>query len=207
VSSDFDDPEGVPLSALLFGGRRSRLVPLIVEANSWEHGVYMAATSRTEAAAGSAEPGGVLRNDPMGMLPFCTYNMADYFRHWLNLGRQLRRRPRIFHVNWFRKDESGRWLWPGFGQNIRVLAWLLERCQRSVDARATAIGWLPRSLDASGLELNADALDELLQVDVGAWLGEAEANWRFLARFGERLPPELHREHRALLARLRAATN
>jgi phosphoenolpyruvate carboxykinase (GTP) len=207
LSGDFDDPDGVPLSAILFGGRRSTLVPLVVEANSWEHGVYMAATLRSEAAPGSAETRGVLRSDPMAMLPFCSYNMADYFRHWLSLGRQLRRRPRIFLVNWFRREESGPLLWPGFGHNVRVLDWVLERCQRSVDARSTPIGWLPRSLETSGLEVEADAFDELLHVDVGGWLEEAEANGLFLARFGERLPPELHREHRALLSRLRAARN
>jgi phosphoenolpyruvate carboxykinase (GTP) len=207
LSSDFDAPSGVPLSAIFFGGRRSTLVPLIVEANSWEHGVYLAATSRSEAAPGSSESRGVLRNDPMGMLPFCSHNMADHFRHWLSLGRQLRRRPRMFHVNWFRRDESGRLLWPGFGQNLRVVDWALKRIQRSADARSTPIGWIPRSLDVSGLRLGADALDPLLQVDVGGWLGEAEDNGVFLARFGKRLPPDLHSEHRALIARLRAATN
>jgi phosphoenolpyruvate carboxykinase (GTP) len=208
LSSDFDAPGGVPLSAIFFGGRRSTLVPLIVEANSWEHGVYMAATSRSEPAPGFTESRRVfLRNDPMGMLPFCSYNMADHFRHWLSLGRQLRRRPRIFHVNWFRRDESGRLLWPGFGHNVRVLDWALKRVQRSVDAQSTPIGWIPRSLDMSGLDLDSDALDRLLQVDVGGWLGEAEANGTFLARFGERLPPDLHGQQRALLSRLRAATN
>lgn len=207
LSTDFDAPDGVPLSAIFFGGRRSTLVPLIIEANSWEHGVYMAATSRSEVAPGLGEPSGVLRNDPMGMLPFCSYNMADRFRHWLGLGRQLRRRPRIFHVNWFRRDESGRLLWPGFGHNARVLDWALKRIQRSADAQSTPIGGIPRSLDMTGLSLGGDALERLLQVDVGGWLREAAANGIFLERFGKRLPPDLHREHRALLSRLQAATN
>jgi phosphoenolpyruvate carboxykinase (GTP) len=207
LSSDFFSPTGVPLSAILFGGRRSTLVPLVVEATSWDHGVYMASTSRTEATSCSAEPRGTLRNDPMSMLPFCSYNMADYFRHWLSLGRQLRRPPSIFHVNWFRRNAAGRWLWPGFGHNVRVLDWVLQRVQRSVDARRTPIGHIPRSLETRGLDLDGDTLHELLQVDVLGWLGEAEACGTFLARFAERLPPELRREHRALLSRLREATN
>jgi phosphoenolpyruvate carboxykinase (GTP) len=207
LSSEFFDPTGVPLSAILFGGRRSTLVPLVVEAINWGHGVYMAATSRAEATPSSAEPRGTLRNDPMGMLPFCSYNMGDYFRHWLSLRRQLSRPPRIFHVNWFRRNATGRLMWPGFGENVRVLDWVLQRVQRSVDARLTPIGHIPRSLDTRGLDLAGGALDELLHVDVLGWFGEAEANSLFLARFGDRLPPELHREHAALLSRLRAATN
>jgi phosphoenolpyruvate carboxykinase (GTP) len=143
----------------------------------------------------------------MAMLPFCSYNMADHFRHWLSLGRQLRRRPRVFHVNWFRRDDSGCLLWPGFGHNIRVLDWALKRVQHTVDAQSTPIGWIPRSLDTRGLCLDTDAIERLLRVDVGGWLGEAEANGAFLARFGRHLPPELQREHRSLLSRLRAATN
>jgi phosphoenolpyruvate carboxykinase (GTP) len=207
LSSEFHDPVGVPLSAILFGGRRSTLVPLVVEANSWEHGIYLAATSRSEVTPVFAAAPRVLRNDPMGMLDFCSYNMADYFSHWLGLGRQLNRPPRIFHVNWFRADTSRRLLWPGFGDNVRVLDWVLARVQRMVDARLTPIGWIPWSLDTSDLDLDAGALDELLQVDVGGWLEEAEASHMFLARFGERLPPLLLREHRALLSRLRVATN
>ncbi|MEO8183544.1 MAG: phosphoenolpyruvate carboxykinase (GTP) [Deltaproteobacteria bacterium] len=207
LSRLFHDPEGVPLSAILFGGRRPALLPLVFEAVSWEHGVYVAATSRSEAAPGSAGAAGMLHNDPMGMLPFCSYNMADYFGHWLRLGPQLYRPPRIFHVNWFRTDARDRLLWPGFAENIRVLDWVLRRVERRVDARRTPIGLLPRSLDTSGLDLDAECIDQLLQVDLRGWLREAEASQEFLTRFEQRLPRALEREQQALMRRLRTATN
>jgi len=207
LSSLFYDPEGVPLSAILFGGRRHALLPLVFEATSWEHGVYVGATSRSEAAPGSGRAEGVLHNDPMAMLPFCSYDMADYFAHWLRLGAQLYRPPRIFHVNWFRNDARGRLLWPGFGENIRVLDWVLGRVERCAEARRTPIGFVPQSLDTSGLDLDAETVEQLLQVDVRAWLREAEASQEFLAQFGERLPRALQREQQALLRRLAAATN
>jgi phosphoenolpyruvate carboxykinase (GTP) len=207
TSGLFYDAEGVPLSAILFGGRRRALVPLIFEATSWEHGVYVAATSRSEVAHGSARAAGALYNDPMGMLPFCSYNMADYFGHWLRLGSQLLRPPHIFHVNWFRSDERGRLLWPGFGENIRVLDWVLQRVERRVDARRTAIGCVPHALDTTGLDLDADTLDQLLQVDVRGWLQETEVSGEFLAQFGDCLPRALQREQQALVRRLLAATN
>ncbi|MEY4547348.1 MAG: hypothetical protein RL685_3543 [Pseudomonadota bacterium] len=207
TSGLFYDPEGVPLSAILFGGRRRALVPLIYEATSWEHGVYVAATSRSEVAPGSTRAAGALYNDPMGMLPFCSYNMADYFGHWLRLGSQLIRPPHIFHVNWFRSDERGRLLWPGFGENIRVLDWVLQRVERRIDARRTPIGCVPHALDTNGLDLDADTLDRLLQVDVRGWLQEAEVSGEFLAQFGDCLPRALQREQHALVRRLLAATN
>jgi phosphoenolpyruvate carboxykinase (GTP) len=207
VSPSFHDPEGVPISAILFGGRRSTLTPLVFEATSWEHGIYVGATTRSEATRGASGEQEVLRNDPMAMLPFCAYNMADYFRYWLRLGWQLRVKPRIFHVNWFRTDRRGDLLWPGFGENVRVLQWVVRRVERALEARRTPIGWLPQSLDMTGLALDGDTLERLLRVDVGAWLEEVVANQSFLARFGERLPGTLQREHEALVRRLRDATN
>jgi phosphoenolpyruvate carboxykinase (GTP) len=143
----------------------------------------------------------------MAMLPYCSYNLADYLGHWLRLGSLLRRPPRIFHVNWFRTGERGQLLWPGFGENIRVLAWVLERVEQAVDAIRTPIGFVPRSLDTRGLELAADALEQLLRVDVGGWLREARESEAFLELFGERLPATLRRQNAALLGRLRDATN
>ena len=179
---------------------------------SWEHGVYVAATCRSEAPRGSGRAGGTLpaaqlRNDPMAMLPFCSYNMADYFGHWLGLGSRLQHPPRIFHVNWFREDERGRLLWPGFGDNIRVLQWVLERTERQVDARVTPIGFVPRSLETRGLDLDSDVVERLLQVDVRGWLEEARVSQEFLTSFGERLPRALRREQEAFVARLKAAIN
>jgi phosphoenolpyruvate carboxykinase (GTP) len=207
LSSEFYAPSGVPLSAILFGGRRSELLPLVFEATSWQQGVYVGATTRTSSGQCSTADTSTLHNDPMAMSSFCSYNMASYFAHWLSLGRRLAQPPRIFHVNWFRSDERGRLLWPGFGENIRVLKWVVERVDRDADARSTPIGFVPWSLDASGLDLTSDALDRLLEVDVQGWRSEAQASRAFLSRFGERLPRALLREQDALEQRLRAATN
>lgn len=207
LAGEFYSPLGVPLSALVFGGRRRDLAPLIFEATSWAHGVYAAATSRSEVCTGAVAAAGALRNDPMAMLPFCSYNVADYLEHWLRLGRQLHQPPRIFHANWFRRDAGGRLLWPGFGQNLRVLDWILARAERATDARLTPLGLLPNRLDTTGLDLHPDVLEQLLQVDVRGWLQETEASREFLERFGQRLPRALWREHHALVQRLRAATN
>jgi phosphoenolpyruvate carboxykinase (GTP) len=197
---------GVPISAVIFGGRRRSLGPLVYEALSWDHGVYLGATLRSEAPASGGEPG-VPRSDPMAMLPYCAYNMGDYFGHWLRLGQQLYPRPRIFRVNWFRTDSRGQLVWPGFGENIRVLDWVLRRIERSVDARSTPIGLVPHALNTDGLSLGPSALEQLYQVDVGAWLREAEESWAYILRFGLRVPPALRREHEALQRRLRAANN
>lgn len=207
LAGEFYSPQGVPLSALIFGGRRRTLTPLIFEARSWAHGVYMAATLRSEVCTGSSAAEGSLRNDPMAMLPFCSYNMADYLGHWLRLGQQLQRPPRIFHANWLRTDSGGRPLWPGFGQNLRLVDWSLARVERSVDARLTPIGLLPKQLDMTGLDLDPELLEQLLQVDVRGWLRETEASREFLERFGKRLPPALWREHHALVQRLHEAMN
>lgn len=203
----FDAPSGVPISAILFGGRRARLAPLVYEARSWAHGVLVGATMVSETTAAATGAVGVPRHDPMAMVPFCGLNMGDYFAHWLAMGERLQARPRIFHVNWFRTGADGRYLWPGFGENIRVLKWVIERCERRADSCDSPIGSLPtiHSLDTSGLEMPAARLSELLAVDAAAWLDEAERSREFLSRFGARLPRALSIELDSQVQRLRSA--
>ncbi len=194
IAPEWEDPAGVPIDAILFGGRRASVAPLVREAFDWEHGVFLAATisSETTAAAGGAV--GQLRFDPFAMLPFCGYNMADYFRHWLSLqqrdGAVL---PRIFCVNWFRRDDHGSFLWPGFGENSRVLAWIFERCAGRANARATPLGLIPvpADIDLTGLDLDTRALEQILTVDADAVSAELPQIRQHLERFGERLPPAL----------------
>jgi phosphoenolpyruvate carboxykinase (GTP) len=199
-----DDPAGVPISAILFGGRRARTAPLVYEATGFEHGVYVGATMVSETTAAAAGAVGVPRNDPMAMLPFCGFNMADYFRHWLSTGARLSRPPRIFHVNWFRQRPDGSFLWPGFGDNIRVIDWIFGRLAGTAKGRETPIGTVPTAdaLDLSGLALGAADVAALLDVDRAAWREEAARNAEFLARFGDRVPPQIRAQHEALLARL-----
>ncbi|WP_437902212.1 phosphoenolpyruvate carboxykinase (GTP) [Sorangium sp. So ce327] len=200
----FDLATGVPISAILFGGRRSKLAPLVYEARSFRHGVYVGATMASETTAAATGAVGVLRNDPMAMLPFCGYNMGDYFAHWMAVGKGLSRPPKIFHVNWFRTGDDGRVLWPGFSDNIRVLKWILERVEGTAAARESAIGLLPheRGIDLTGMDLSKDALFQLLAVDSGAWLKEADGVLEFLRKFADRLPAALLTEHRSLVKRL-----
>ncbi|MCC6806903.1 MAG: phosphoenolpyruvate carboxykinase (GTP) [Deltaproteobacteria bacterium] len=202
MSREMDSTRGVPISAILFGGRRARLAPLVYEAFNWDHGVYVGATMVSETTAAANGDVGVPRNDPMAMLPFCGYNMGDYFAHWLTFAGP--KRPKIFHVNWFRKDNDGKFLWPGYGENIRVLKWILDRVEDRVSAIDSPIGRLPRStdIDTSNMLMPANRLRALLDVDRGTWLQEAERNGAFLERFGDRLPMTLRREHGALIRRL-----
>ncbi len=204
ISPKIDDPQGVPISAILFGGRRGRVAPLVFEAFDWRHGVFVGATMGSETTAAAAGEVGVVRRDPMAMLPFCGYNMADYFRHWLRIGNRSDEAPAIFHVNWFQVDEAGNYLWPGFGENIRVLRWILARARGEGDARRTPIGYVPTpgSLDLSGLQLRPGALDRLLSVDREAWTRELADQESFFQKFGDRLPPELWDEHDRLALRL-----
>ncbi|HEX7669803.1 MAG TPA: phosphoenolpyruvate carboxykinase (GTP) [Polyangiaceae bacterium] len=204
ATGSFDLATGVPISAIIFGGRRSKLAPLVYQARSWQHGVYMGATMVSETTAAATGAVGVARNDPMAMLPFCGYNMGDYFAHWLSFGKRLSRAPGIFHVNWFRTDNDGRFLWPGFGDNVRVLKWVLERVEGSPEASETAIGFLPRedALDLSGMDFPRERLSGLLAVDGAAWLQEAGRTLEFLGRFGAQLPSGLLAEHRALVKRV-----
>lgn len=206
--AEWDDPAGVPIDAFLFGGRRATVVPLVHEARDWEHGVFLAATMSVETTAAAAGAIGALRFDPFAMLPFCGYNMADYFRHWLEIGRRgdPAKLPRIFIVNWFRKDAEGNFIWPGFGDNIRVLDWILRRCADEGKAVETPIGRVPAEgeIDTSGLEVSAEEMRTLLSVsdhEVAEQLPQVEAHLR---RFGDRLPEEIAAQLEALKARLGA---
>jgi phosphoenolpyruvate carboxykinase (GTP) len=204
ISPRWEDPQGVPISAIIFGGRRARLAPLVYQSFDWQHGVYVGATMASETTAAATGKVGVVRRDPMAMLPFCGYHMGDYFGHWLEMGRRLSSPPKIFQVNWFRVDDDGRFLWPGFGQNVRVLKWILQRIGSATVAREEAIGYVPTrsSLDLDGLELSASALDELLSVDRQDWQSEVADHAAFLGQFGERLPAELTVQRRSLSKRL-----
>jgi len=204
ISPRWEDPAGVPISAFIFGGRRGRLAPLVYESLNWQHGVYVAATMASETTAAITGQIGVTRRDPMAMLPFCGYNMGDYFRHWLEMGRSVPHPPKIFNVNWFRKGADGKFLWPGYGENVRVLKWILERVEGKGRAEETPIGFVPArdALTLDGLDVSREAVDELLRVDPADWLAETEETKAFLARFGDRLPRELAQERDRLLRRL-----
>ncbi|MWV50644.1 phosphoenolpyruvate carboxykinase (GTP) [Rathayibacter sp. VKM Ac-2803] len=206
LSDDWDSFEGVPLDAIVFGGRRATNVPLVTQATSWQHGVFMGATIASEKTAAAEGTVGELRRDPFAMLPFCGYNMADYFAHWLSVGEDLgEKAPAIFQVNWFRKGADGSFLWPGFGENARVIQWLVRRVEGLAEARPSAIGDLPLAIDTHGLNLPADVKEELFSVPVEAWLDECDLTERFFARFGDRLPSALTAELSALRLRLLAA--
>ena len=209
IASEWEDPAGVPISAILLGGRRAATVPLVYEARSWEHGVFMGATMASETTAAAAGAVGKLRRDPFAMLPFCGYHMGDYFAHWLAMGAAADRAklPRIFQVNWFRKDLDNRYLWPGFGENSRVLAWIAERCEGTAGAIETAIGFVPApgALPVEGLGLAPADLEALLAVDVPGWEAELASLAEHLATFGDRLPADLAAQLEDLRARLRRA--
>jgi phosphoenolpyruvate carboxykinase (GTP) len=206
IADEWEDPQGVPIDAMLFGGRRSTVVPLVHEAFDWEHGVFLGATMSSETTAAAAGQVGKLRFDPFAMLPFCGYNMADYFEHWLEIGREAQEGalPRIFYVNWFRKDEEGRFLWPGFGDNSRVLEWVFRRCEDKVGAQETAIGLVPQKddLDTDGLEIADEDLAAVLTVDPEQVKAQLPQVKEHLAAFGDRLPDELGAQLAALEQRL-----
>ncbi|MGA0334214.1 MAG: phosphoenolpyruvate carboxykinase (GTP) [Kiritimatiellia bacterium] len=205
IADEWEDPAGVPISAILFGGRRATAQPLITEALDWNHGTFLGAMMASEKTAAAAGVVGELRRDPMAMLPFCGYHMGDYFAHWLRMGEKAASQmPKIFYVNWFRKSEDGRWLWPGFGENSRVLKWIFERCEGTAEAVPTPLGLgpAPGSLDVEGLDVQPEDLEELLSVDQDLWRSELPSIREHLARFGDRLPPELIRQADALEARL-----
>jgi len=195
---------GVPISAIIFGGRRTHLAPLVYEAFNWQHGVYVGATMASERTAAQFGKQGEVRRDPMAMLPFCGYNMADYFEHWLNMGKKMEKAPKIFHVNWFRQGEEGKFLWPGYGENLRVLEWILGRCNNIIKAKKRPIGYLPnpQDIDLTGLNLKKDSLDKLLNIDIEAWKEELKGHKEFFEQFGERLPKELWDEYNSLKERL-----
>jgi phosphoenolpyruvate carboxykinase (GTP) len=204
ISPRWEDPQGVPISALIFGGRRARTAPLVYEAFDWKHGVFVGASVASETTAAQSGAVGVVRRDPMAMLPFCGYNMAAYFEHWLAMGTTIPKPPRIFHVNWFRQDDQGRFIWPGFGENLRVLQWILARCQEKGQAVESPIGLLPApgALDLNGVEVSDGTMRELLTVAPDDWRKEAENVGEFFAKFGGRLPGEMARQREALARRV-----
>jgi phosphoenolpyruvate carboxykinase (GTP) len=195
IAPEWEDPAGVPIDAFLFGGRRSKVVPLVREAFGWEHGVFLGSIMSSETTAAAAGEVGKLRHDPMAMLPFCGYHMGDYFSHWLKVGAtEGAKMPRVFYVNWFRKDDEGNFLWPGFGENSRVLEWVFRRCEGKAEAVETPIGCVPtpNDLNTEGLEISDDEVAELLHVDSAEWRVELPAIHQHFARFGKHLPQELH---------------
>lgn len=208
ISSEFENPAGVPISAIVFGGRRAKLAPLVYQSRSWNHGVFVGSIMASETTAAAAGAVGVVRRDPMAMLPFCGYNMADYWQHWIDIGAGLDedKAPKIFNVNWFRKDDEGNFLWPGFGDNLRVLDWIIDRCEGKVDAVETPIGFVPKAEDINleGIEdeVSEDQLKEILSVDNSLWEDEAKGIEEFYAKFGDRLPKALSDELSTLKANL-----
>ena len=199
-----DSPEGVPISAIVFGGRREHLAPLVYEAFDWQHGVFVGSIMASEITAAQYGAHGTVRRDPMAMIPFCGYNMGDYFAHWLKTGEELKNRPRIYHVNWFRVDDKGKFLWPGFGDNLRVLEWIIKRCDGQADAQKTPIGYLPfkNDLDLEGLDITDKEMEELLKVDKTEWNAEAEDIKSFYDKFGDRIPSRMLEELDSLKKRL-----
>ena len=206
ISPHREDPQGVPISAFIFGGRRAHVAPLIYQAFNWQHGVFVGAGMGSETTAAATGQVGVVRRDPMAMRPFCGYNMGDYFGHWLDMGEKLTNPPAIFHVNWFRKDSDGHFLWPGFGQNIRALMWMLGRVRGTADAHESAIGYIPTpdSIDLDGLDLAPGTVEQLFAIDKHDWEAEWADQGEYFQQFGDHLPAGMTQEHQALKARLDA---
>lgn len=204
ISSEFEAPNGVPISAIIFGGRRAATTPLVYQSRSWDNGVFVGSIMASETTAAAAGAVGVVRRDPMAMLPFCGYHMGDYFQHWIDMGKKIKVQPKIFNVNWFRTDSEGHFIWPGFGDNMRVLDWILKRCEETVDADETAIGYVPKPEDINleGCSVDKETLKGLLNVDTEIWKKEAEGIKEFYKKFGDRLPKELEEELEALESRL-----
>ena len=209
IAPEWEDPKGVPIDAILFGGRRAGIVPLVTEAFNWQHGTFLGATASSETTAATTGTVGQLRRDPMAMLPFCGYHMGDYFAHWLKIGAQFEpsKLPKIYYVNWFRQDENGKFLWPGYGENSRVLKWIFERCDGKAHAVDTPIGRLPApaDLDTHGLNILTADIAKLLSVDIEGWLAEAPLIKEHFAQFGSHLPEGLNREVAGLVQRLESA--
>jgi phosphoenolpyruvate carboxykinase (GTP) len=197
LSKHWEDPEGLPISALIFGGRRARLAPLVYESRDWQHGVFVGATMASETTAAATGAVGISRRDPMAMLPFCGYNMADYFGHWLEMGKNIPHPPKIFHVNWFRKGSDGKFLWPGYGENARVLKWMLERIEGKGAATETPIGTVPttNAITLDGINVSRETMGDLLRVDPADWVKEHADVGNFFEKFGDRLPEKITEEH------------
>lgn len=204
LSPEFNNPNGVPLSAIIFGGRRAKTAPLVYESRNWQHGTFVGSIMASETTAAAAGAVGVVRRDPMAMRPFVGYNMGDYFAHWLEMGKKIPNPPKIFHVNWFRTDDDGNFIWPGFGDNMRVLLWILDRCDGKADAVETPIGYLPKpeDIDIEGLDLTTDTIRDLLTVDRESWLSDVTNIREFYAQIGDHMPKELYEELDKLEANL-----
>ena len=207
ISKRWEDPAGVPISAFIFGGRRARVAPLVYESFNWQHGVFVGATMASETTAATTGAVGVTRRDPMAMLPFCGYNMADYFQHWLDMGQRIPHPPKVFHVNWFRRGADGKFLWPGFGENVRVLKWVLERVEGCGKAQETPIGFVPTTdgLTLDGLNVSRETIGELLRINPADWEPELADITRFFEKFGKRLPEALLEEQQKLGTRFQRA--
>ncbi|HJX09893.1 MAG TPA: phosphoenolpyruvate carboxykinase (GTP) [Candidatus Binatia bacterium] len=205
-SSEWEKPEGVPISAMLFGARRQKLIPLVYQSFDWQHGTFLGATLASETTAAATGAVGVVRRDPMAMLPFCGYNMGDYWQHWLSMAKRATNPPKIFRVNWFQRNERGRFLWPGFGENVRVLRWIIARCKGGGEAEETPIGYVPKasSLSGDGLNIAQSDLDQLVSVDREGWKNNLKSQSDYFDTFGDRLPPGIKEEHKSLANRLKA---
>jgi phosphoenolpyruvate carboxykinase (GTP) len=200
LSKEFDNPKGVPISAIIFGARRTQLIPLVTESFNWQNGVFLGVRMGSETTAAAIGQVGVLRRDPMAMIPFCGYNMGDYFRHWLNIGKRLSQPPKIFSINWFRVDDNGKFIWPGFGENIRVLKWIVDRANSRAEAQETPVGLIPRlkDLNLEGLNIPREKLEKLFEVNMRNWAGEIDDVNKFLTQFGKHLPEAIRKECDAL---------
>jgi phosphoenolpyruvate carboxykinase (GTP) len=205
ISPQFDSPQGVPISAFVFGGRRARTAPLVFEAFDWNHGVYVGAAAASETTAAQSGAVGVVRRDPMAMLPFCGYHMGSYFGHWLHMRSVVKNPPKVFHVNWFRQNEQGKFVWPGFGENMRVMRWIIDRCKDSAAAVESPIGMLPAkgAIDTDGLDIDTATMERLCGISKDDWRAENAGIGEFFAKLGDRLPPDLAQQNEALAKRLK----
>jgi phosphoenolpyruvate carboxykinase (GTP) len=203
IDPDWENPEGVEVGAMIFGGRRMTTIPLVFQSFNWQHGVYLGATVGSEQTAAAEGKVGSMRRDPFAMLPFCGYHMGDYFRHWLKMGKMVNEPPRIFHVNWFRRDENGRFLWPGFGENTRVLKWIVQRVNGEGHAMETPIGWMPRydDLDWAGLEIDPEDWDELMKIDNATLMAQTLGHEELFLQLWDHMPKELLWQRDLLISR------